>query len=261
MRKATNNDIPDIINFLQKNVAECIYMYIDIKKYGLDNPAMKIWMDEEPLTTVVMQYYESLQIYTTESKIDIEWLNDILQENKITMLSGRNDIIQQIEKEEQENYKSEEGEIYQIDYYREFDMVEPIEHATTDDAEEIAELICSQELFADNYEVKTLARQLRDRMNSSMGRDIIIRNSGKIVAHIATYAEYEDIAVTSGLVVHPDYRKAAGYGFMVESCLVNELLREGKKVYTFILEDKRSALMKSMGATLCGKYGKLTKCK
>ena len=260
MRKATNNDISDILFFLQKNITECIYMYIDIKKYELDNPAMKIWVDENPLTTVVMQYYESLQIYTTESEIDAEWLNEILQENKITMISGRNDIIQQIENDEQGKYKSEAGEIYQIDYYREFDIVDHIEHATADDAEEIAELICSEELFTDNYDVKTLARQLLDRINSSMGRNIIIRNNGKIVAHIATYAEYEDIAVTSGLVVHSDCHKA-GYGFMVESYLVNELLREGKKVYTFILEDKRAALLKSMGATLCGKYGKLTKCK
>lgn len=259
MREAVDKDISNIIVFLKENITECIYMYIDIKKYGVTNPAMKVWIDEKPLTTVVMLYYESLQIYTIGEKIDIEWLKKILQNKEITTIKGRHDIICQIMQGEQPNYRLEDGEVYQIDYYREFEISNDIEHATPADAKEIAELICSEKKFAHNYDIKILARQLKDRMENSLGRNIIIRKHGQIVAHIATYAEYEDISVTSGLVVHPDLRKE-GYGFMVESYLVNELLKEGKKVYTFILEEKRSALMKSMGATLCGKYGKLTKC-
>lgn len=261
IRRATEQDIPEILMILGQNVAECLYMYIDIKKYGLKNPEIKIWIiqkSNQQIDTVLMQYYESVQIYTCGQELDYNIIAEVLGGTAIKMVSGKSDIIRQIYEKSEEEFDYEEGEIYKISSYRKFPGVEFVEHASVGDVNEIAKLICSESVFLNNYEEKNLALQLKERMESGMGRSLIIRERNKIVAHIATYAEYENLVITSGLVVHPNYRKS-GYGFIIESYLVNELLQEEKDIYTFILEPKRAAVLTAMGARMCGTYGKITK--
>ena len=38
MELAKEQDLQELFAFLQDNVADCLYLYIDVKKYGLDNP-------------------------------------------------------------------------------------------------------------------------------------------------------------------------------------------------------------------------------
>ena len=262
MIQAKKHDLADILYFLKENLADCIYMYIDIKKYSLFNDNMKVWINREnnpgKIKTVLMKYYDSMQIATTEEQEQTKWLADFLQSNPVSMISGRESLIQKLSLSMAKDYDSIYGMVYRINEYRIFEGTEKIETATLDDCEEIACLICSDEAFQNNYKIKELEHQLRERMETGMGRNVIIRKDGKIVAHIATYAEYENIAVTSGLIVDAHYRKE-GYGFVIESYLVNALLREGKEIYTFVIEPKRAALLNAMGAELCSKYGKMTK--
>ena len=112
--------------------------------------------------------------------------------------------------------------------------------------------------FGANYEVHDLARQLTERAETGMGRNYIIRKDGKIIAHIATFAETENIAVTSGLIVHPDYRNYP-YGAMMESYLVNRLLEEGIKAFTFVNSTKRIKYLNALGMKMCGEYEKLVR--
>lgn len=261
MREAKESDIVEILEYLKRNIADCIYMYIDIKKYGLSNPNMMVWIDRnnknDQLKAVVMKYYDSIQVFAGSNDWDKEWLAEMLREENISMISGKDNMIKELAAVLGNRYSSVFGMVYQLKSYRQFENTDIVEPATLEDTGEIARLICSDELFHSNYQVKVLERQLRERMSSGMGRSVVIRRDNKIVAHIATYAEYENIVVTSGLIVHPEHRKE-GYGFFIESFLVNELLQELKDVYTFVLEPKRAALLNAMGADLCGRYGKLT---
>lgn len=261
MREARESDIAEILEYLKKNLADCIYMYIDIKKYGLENPNMKVWIERDvknnQLLAVVMKYYNNIQLYAEGDTWDREWLTQLLEQENASMISGKEDMIQALALPLGEKYNSSFGMVYQIEEYREFDEIESIENATKEDMVEIAGLIYSDEFFHANYQVKVLEEQLRERFLTGMGRNIIIKQDEKIVAHIATYAEFENIAVTSGLIVHPDYRKSS-LGFLIESFMVNELLKEDKLVYTFVLEPQRVALLNAIGAKIRGRYGKLT---
>lgn len=261
MKEAKENEVAEILEYLKKDIADCLYMYIDIKKYGLNNPHMKVWIErdkkDDSLKTVVMNYHGSIQIYERTDDWNKEWIKELLLKEKIKMVSGKETVIKELAAMLGNTYDNSFGSVYQLKEYRKFDNVETVEYAGENDVQEIAALICSDEAFTANYKIEALAEQLLERMNSGMGRNAVIRKDGKIVAHIATYAEYENIAVTSGLIVHPDYRKS-GYGFITEGYLVNELLKENKDVYTFVLEPKRAALLDAVGGKLCGKYGKLT---
>ena len=47
MIQAKKHDLADILYFLKENLADCIYMYIDIRKYSLFNDNMKVWINRE----------------------------------------------------------------------------------------------------------------------------------------------------------------------------------------------------------------------
>ena len=66
MREARAADLPRILAYLRPHVEECLYMYIDIAKYGLDNPAMRVWLEEgeNGLRLVVMKYHTGISLYT-----------------------------------------------------------------------------------------------------------------------------------------------------------------------------------------------------
>lgn len=262
MEIAKEKDIDDILIFLKKNVSNCLYMYIDIKKYGLQNPNMTVWLSRgdssNKVNTVVMKYYDSIQLFSDNREWHKEWLAKLILKEKYSMISGEAFMIRQLEELLREEYQSEYGEIYQLPSYRKTDDTDIVQYAREADMEEIAELICMDESFKANYQPKILEKQLKERLLSGMGRNAIIRDNKRIVAHIATYAEFEDIAITSGLIVHPEYRTSS-YGFIVESVLTNDLLDLGKFVYTFALEKKRKQFLAVLGARVCGEYGKLTR--
>lgn len=262
MKIATEMEIDDILLFLKANLSNCLYMYIDIKKYGLQNPNMTVWISRDvsdnQVNLVVMKYYNSIQIFSKNDQWDKQWLQDLIFQEHYQMIMGQAAIIEELAELLKGKYSSEYGQIYQIQEYRKLDSGNLVHHANAEDMKEIAELICMDESFRLNYQVDNLAEQLRERLESGMGRNVIIQEEDRIVAHIATYAEYDNIAITSGLIVHPEYRNSI-YGFLVESVLCNELIDEGMEIFTFVLEKKRKQFFDALGARLCGEYGKLTR--
>lgn len=259
MRLAVRDDIEEILSYLKGDVGNCIYLYMDIKKYGLDNSNMKVWINEGKLNTVVMKYYSSIQIYSTNIEDNLEEVVECICEENVQMVSGEKSIIDIIYSHSRitESYEAKSGEVFEFTNYREY-QADDIELANESDMEEVAELICMDESFSKNYAVQSLAQQLKERMQTGMGRNYIIRKDGKIIAHIATFVEVDKIAVTSGLIVHPEYRKYP-YGTILESYLVNTLLKEEYQIFTFINDKKRTKLLQAMKNKEYGKYKKLMK--
>lgn len=262
MRLAKQKDVGRILEYLENDLGNCVYLYMDIRKYGLDSSYIKVWInEEEQLTTVVMRYFDSLQIYADKRNADMNGILELVLEEKVQMISGEKGLIDRLRRCEkvEEDYEAKEGYVFQLENYRVFPC-EEIKNGLPEDCQEIADLMCMDEGFAGNYDAKNLALQLQERMQTGMGRSYVIKKNGKIIAHIATFAEDMGIAVTSGLIVHPKYRDYP-YGTIMESNLVNILKKEGFKVFTFVNEQKRVKLLKAMGSKECGQYEKLMRKK
>ena len=133
-----------------------------------------------------------------------------------------------------------------------------IEDGHEADTMDIAQLIAQDEGIGSYYEVEDLANQLSERIRTGMGRSFVIREKNKIVAHIASYAEFNGIATTGGLIVDPKYQNGL-YGGVLESHLVHTLLQEDFQVYTFVTNRLRKKLLTAWGNTCVGKYGKMTR--
>ncbi len=260
MRKATKQDIASITAYLKQDIANCIYIYIDTGTYGIDNPNMEVWIDGEPdqLKMVAMRYYNSLQLFAADDDWDKESIIALIRKNRFPVINGRLAMLDAI-LPEIPGYTIHRGEVYQYNKPIEKQTAIQIEKAGDRDYREIALLTCMDENFA-HYDPLSLEKQMRERAETGMGRSLVIRENGKIVGHIATYAEFENLAVTSGLIVHPDYEGKA-IGFLLENALVKELQSEGKTVFSFVSSRGRKALLRAMGCTLVADYGKMVPAK
>lgn len=258
MREATEEDKKQILQFLQMDLKNCIYLYIDIMNYGVCSENMKVWIDMEgeEMSLVVMKYYDSFQIYSRQSELDSTAVAELLKKYPVAMISGRRDLMEQLAKE-CPDYKATYGVVFVMDRYRNMQAKTEILRATEADAEEIAELICSDDELGRHYTVEGLATQLRDRIGTGTGRSYIIRENGVIVAHTATYAEAEGIAVVSGTIIKPECRNK-NYYILISNYMMEQLAKEGKTAYTFSISEKMIQYHDKLHAK-CGEYGKLVK--
>ena len=259
MRLATEDDVKAILVYLRKDVGNCVYLYIDIAKYGLENPNMKVWFDtdDEGINLVVMKYYNSIQVYSRQETWNVEEVAELIRNEQVGMVSGQSWIIDKLYPICGENYNLEVGHVFELPQFRAFEDVVEIETGTVDDTLEIAELICSNESIGGYYEIENLANQLKERIETGIGRSLIIRKDGKMVGHIATYAEFNGIAVTAGLIAKDDETRIP-YGTILESRLVLDLLNEKFRVFTFVTEKRRAKFLTLMGCEEIGRYGKMT---
>lgn len=261
MRIATEIDKEIILEALKKDLGNCLYIYMDICKYGLQHTDMRIWFEIDMNgCIVIMKYYDSLQIYANKRMDNVGPVIDIINENHIQSIFGPAGIVDWLFHSQffKDKFQMTRGNVFKFLKYRKIVSQEAISRGSLNETNEIAQLMCMDEGFAQNYESESLANQLRDRMVTGMGRNYVIHRDGKIIAHIATFAEGYPIAVTSGLIVHPEYRSLYPYGTLLESFLVNELQQEGYEVYTFVNESKRIKLLQALGCEKCGEYAKLT---
>lgn len=254
MKEATNKDISALLEFLRNDVGNALYLYMDIGKYGLDNPNIRVWFEEKGtgINCVVMKYFSSFQLYAS-SPACIRDIQALIKAYQPEMVSGPAFLIRSIQKELHGEFTY--GTVFQIREYREFEPVCPIEQATVSDTSEIAALICTAPSFGKHYQAEALAGQLAERISTGMGRSFIIRKDGKIIAHFSTFAEYGQLAMTSGLVVHPAYQGITSYGTILESYLFCLLIKEGKQVYTHIQHPSRIRMLQRLGGTVIGEYG------
>lgn len=259
LKKVEQIQINSILTYLRKDIGNCVYMYIDIAKYGIENPNMELWCDtgSHEICLVVMRYYNSISMYSDQDEWDIDAVAELIRSYRVGMVSGKKSMIEKLIVQCNDLYDIEYGYVFQLNQYRDFKIPDDlIEDGTAEDVLEIATLICSNESIGGYYKIENLAMQLKERIETGIGRSLIIRRNQKIVAHIATYAEYEKIGVTAGLIAQQD---SAGipYGTILESRLVHDLLKEGFDIYTFVTEKKRAMFFNLMGCIELGRYGKM----
>ena len=261
LRPVEKQDIERILPYLKEDVENCIYLYTDVFMYGLDNPNMKLWIQEQndEIVEVVMKYHDSFQLYARkDADWDVEGTLALIHEYDVTMINARSEMIDRLKPYMQDGYDHMYGVIIRLCATAEFEGQEDVEIATLDDVEDIAELLAEDPFYADSYTKEELVAQFAERIETGMGRSAIIRRDGKIVAHCASFTEADGIAVNAGVIARKEYR-GQKYGLMVENYM-NKIMNEaGFKWFTFILEEKRIQKFEELGNKVVAKYGKFIK--
>ena len=204
--------LDSVIAYLEQDTPNCLYLLIDLTVYGLTNPNITVWCDEdaEGIRLVVMQYHTSFQLYTNRDYQDHAALIDLIRQRRPYGISGREELISAIADELPE-YHAEYGFVLkgperELPESEVTDSPFRASEGVPADAEEIARLICTDELMGTIYTVDSLAAELRERMETGVGRSFVVRDGERIVAHDSVSAEGRDFRIISGLIVDPEYR-------------------------------------------------------
>ncbi len=258
------NEIQRVLEYIEEDIANCLYIYIDLKRYGLNNKNVRVWVDRDgqAICLVIMKYHDGFQIYSRsrQDAWDRKGLIALIQRYKPERISGNESVIRVLESIFFHEYQSVYGVIFkvgneQVPEIPEEKFPETANHA---DIPEIAELLLTEREFQEQYTKEELVNQLEERYETKMGRSMIIRDRGKIVGHIGTFAETEDVAIISGSVTAREYRNTDYYAIL-SGGLSDILCNVEKKNAYFFITNKRFIRLLQKANEICGKYGKLIK--
>lgn len=255
IRKIKESELDRVLEYLGQDLQLCLYAYIDIEKYGLKNENLSVYAqfdDNNEIQCVIMKYYAGLQIYTADEDYNAVELVAFLDNIEYNMINGAAYLIEAIlaASGDLRHYERECGyvvELKDIKWNKNEEIVNKIVRAESpEDFYASAQLICSDEGLGGHYEVQELSNQLQERKEENFGRNLMLWQNGKLVCHVATYAEVGAAGVISGVITDAAAR-GQGLAYQLVGTLGEELLREGKRVFLFYYTEAAGSLYKRLG--------------
>lgn len=260
MIKLTEERLQDVLKYMEDDLPNCLYLYGDIVRYGINDPNMTVWYSEKDgkINAVVMKYFMGSHVYSKHYDYDLEEILEKLKEIQVDRISSQRPIVEALHERLNKEFDVEYGCVFQLSEYRKMRSPVVIEKAEVKDAEAIAELMMTHELYSRSYKKEDLAKELADRIERKIGRSYIIRDGERIVAHDGVNLETDQFAVEGLALVHDDFRNTL-YGSFLDSYMINDLGKEQKKLYCMIVEGRRLDGFVRMGNKIQANYGKLFK--
>lgn len=242
---------------LRRKWEENAYVLIDAESYGFEGEHISAWTihDKGEVKAVLYLYYDGLQI-VEDSPLDNQALGevaDLVEELRPQMISANAVLIGRLN-ERLAGYSATIGYMMKADgsQTRDPDVFE----APTSAYKEIAELICSDDKIGQHYTVDGLTAQLLERAELQGCRSFIMRLDGKVIAHMATYAESADLAVLGGLISKSD-SGVRGAGGRVLSTIAADAIERGKVPVLYCYIESLWPWYKKRGWEIISEVGKL----
>ena len=244
---ATERDVPKLLAYLEQDLKNCLYSYIDLKKFGIGNPNLTVYFEEEDgIRCSALKYYEGLQLFDADGRMDAEQTAKLIRTLNSHIVSSTIDVIEKLYPLLKDSYEMEQGYVTEMLSMPECEILEEVRPAELSEYDEIAKLICSDEGVGGHYEPEELKNQLLTRLGEGMGRNYILKRDGEIIHHAATYAELDNLAVISGVITREDWR-GKGVGTLAVRKLCHDLLQEGKKPCLFYYTKQAEGFYKKIG--------------
>lgn len=246
-QKAKKEETNKLLKYFERDLKNCLYSYIDLKKFGIGHPNLTVYVDEEEeICCTALRYYEGLQLFDAYGKIHAEETADLIRALNSHIVSSTVEVIDKLYPLLSDAYDREQGYVTEMLSAPKGAVSGEVRPAKEEEYDEIAQLICSDEGVGGHYTPEELKEQLLSRLQEGMGRNYILKRDGKIVHHAATYAELENLAVISGVITSEDYR-GKGIGTLAVRKLCDDLLKEGKKPCLFYYTKQAEQFYQKLG--------------
>ena len=244
---ASENDVEKLLSYFEQDLKNCLYSYIDLKKFGITNPNLTVYFDEaESIRCTALKYYEGLQLFDAEGKMDAESTAELIRTLNSHIVSSTVDVIEKLYPLLKDHYEMEQGYVTEMLSMPECEISKEVRPAEISEYDEIAKLICSDEGVGGHYVPEELKEQLLTRLDEGMGRNYILKRDGEIIHHAATYAELDNLAVISGVITREDWR-GKGVGTLAVRKLCDDLIKEGKKPCLFYYTKQAEGFYRKIG--------------
>ena len=244
---AQKQDVEKLLKYLEQDLKNCLYSYIDLKKFGIENPNLTVYFDEsDGICCSALKYYEGLQLFDGAGKMDAEATAELIRHLNSHIVSSTVEVIEKLYPLLKDTYEMEQGYVTEMLSMPACEISEEVRPAKIAEYDEIAELICSDAGVGGHYEPQELKEQLLARLEEGMGRNYILKRNDEIIHHAATYAELDNLAVISGVITREDWR-GKGVGTLAVRKLCYDLITEGKKPCLFYYTKQAEGFYKKIG--------------
>ncbi len=246
-RIAKTGDVPKLLAYMEQDLKNCLYSYIDLKKFGIGNPNLTVFFDgEEQIKCSALKYYEGLQLFDAHGLMEPEATAELIRGLNSHIVSSTVEVIKKLYPYLKDTYEMEHGFVTEMKVLPQTELSEEVRPAKREEYDKIAQLICSDPGVGGHYEPAELKEQLLTRLDEDFGRNYVLVRDGQIIHHAATYAELDNLAVISGVVTREDWR-GRGIGTLAVRKLCADLLKEGKKPCLFYYTKQAEGFYKKIG--------------
>lgn len=261
MIKCDINNKKEILSYIGKDYGKCLYLYVDLMKYGFDNPNVNLWLqkdDDGETHALVLQYYSGMHVFSRDGEFDAEEIRKLIEERDPSMVCGMKTTLDRFA-DSVPGYEMEVGKVAQLVKPAAYDTTDCL-RASREDIRDIADLLADDEALGKPYKDDQLYNQLIERFDQKFGRSFLIRSeeTGKVIATASTYAEEAGVAVISGVMVHPDYR-GLGLAKKVLTAICRNLKEEGFDVFSYYYIPSAETIHIRAGLEPIGEWAKLVR--
>ncbi len=257
-----NNDkFSDIIEYIGEDYPKCLYLYLDVVKYGCSSDTTRTWIQtrDGEITTVALAYHTALHLFSRNNDFDVLEICELAKEVKPTMVNATADIIRKLEPTlKQYGFLSEFGHIGEwMGTACEVNDSE-VSIANEKDIQEVAKLLYEDDDIGASYVYEDLLKQMRDRLNEGYVRSYVLHKDNEVAAHVGTGAEINNVCTIAYTITSPKYRGRGLAGRLYNySCSM--LKKEGKRIFSVYYPESAYAFHHKMGFDDICEYGKLYK--
>lgn len=255
------SDLDDIFKYIGDDYGKCLYIYIDLKKYGLNDDNFNVWIqynNQNEICAIISEYYKGFQIYSKQYDLIASEIADFLKELNPNVIFGMKKTIDQI-KGFLPDYLEEVGFVGKLGEIN-FPINDEVYSASLSEIGEIVELVVLDENMGKPYGYDILYNQYYSRKVDNFGRNFILRDktTNELVSHAGTNAEISELAVLGGVITAVSHR-GKGFSKSTLSTLCNVLKSENKEVFSFYYVPIAKKMHNSLGFKEIGEWAKLKK--
>lgn len=248
-----------IASYIGDNYYKCLYLYIDMMKYGCRSAFTRTWMqvDNGKTTAVLLSYHTAIHLFSADNDFGIAEIAELLTSQKPTMICAAAPTIRLLhEAMSADGYQMGIGHIGKMSTDIPSDDFGQARRATIDDINEIATLLYEDEGIGSSYSFDDLYEQMRERLSEGFVRSYVIMRDNHIVAHVGTGAELPNLC-TINYVITSARCRGEGLASKLLHYACHELLGEGKEIFSIYYAESSRRLHHKMGFKDVGEIGKL----
>ena len=254
-------NIDEVFEYIGEDYGKCLYIYIDLKKYGLEDENFNVWIQYNELNkicAIISEYYGGIQIYSKQLDLNAEEVADFIKEKDSNVLFAVKEVIDNIEQFLPE-YKRDVGIIGELTELK-YPVNPDAYSAPLDEIEEIVKIVAEDENIGKPYGFESLYEQFTERKKDNFGRNFVLRDgdNNEIICHAGTYAELPELAVVGGVITSIPYR-GKGFSKQILSSLCSELLSENKRIFSVYYSPAAKKMHSGVGFKEIAVWSKLFK--
>lgn len=254
--KVNEYNIDNVFKYIGEDYCRCIYLYLDLKKYGTTDENINSWIQykENNICCIILKYYDGMHLYSKKGDFLEYEIENLINNTKPTMICGETKII---EKLKLNDYDYEKGSVRYLDQIN-YQEIEKVSKAEKEDFVQIGKLLYEDEDLGCSYKLEDLIKQLYERNTNGYTRNYVIKENGKVISHAGTGAENEKLAMLAYVITAPEYR---GKGLAKKVCyaVCKDIVNEGRKICLINYSNESTRLYEQLGFKKYCDWSKLYK--